>query len=310
MWFKNLCLYRFYKPLTQSVEQIQEDLQKHKFRPCGKLEMFSYGLISPVDKKHDELFKSIDGYLMVCAQKEEKVLPASVVREYVDEKVQEIEDTQMRKVRKKEKEEIREEVLHDLTTKAFTKTSKVYAYFDLKNNWLIVDSASRNKAEELTVLLRNCLGSLPVEPPKTHTLTSNILTSWMTENPPPADFSIENECELRDLESDGGIIRCKNIDLTSTEITNHLEAGKSCTRLALNWDEKFSFLLCDDLSVKRIKYDDLVLDQAEQSDDESVEAQFDADFSIMAMEISNFLPRLMEIHGGAIEKDSGLGNSQ
>ena len=41
----------------------------------------------------------------------------------------------------------------------------------------------------------------------------------------------------------GGIIRCKQQDLMSEEIKNHLANDKLVTKLALNWGETLSFVL-------------------------------------------------------------------
>ena len=46
-------------------------------------------------------------YLLIAARKEERILPSSVVNDAVKEKVEEIETEQMRKVYKKERDQIR-----------------------------------------------------------------------------------------------------------------------------------------------------------------------------------------------------------
>lgn len=297
MWFKNLVFYRLTKPFKLAPEELQQQLERHRAKPCGSLEFFSYGWASPFGKKNDVLVHAANQFIIVCALKEEKVLPASVIREFVTDKVDEIEEKQMRKASKREKEAIRDEVLHDLLPKAFTRSTMTYAYIDPRNDWVVVDSSSPKKAEDLTSLLRHAVGSLPIEPPKINHAPSAVMTEWLTGKAPP-DLLLENECELKGTNGDDAIIRCKQQDLTSTEIQQHLNAGKMCSRVAVNWEDKLSFLLCDDFSLKRLRFGDIIQEAVNDNNAETMEEQFDVDFTIMTLELSQLLPRLLELFGG------------
>lgn len=102
---------------------------------------------------------------MLCAKREEKILPPAVINELLAERVAEIEESQMRKIRRKEKDEMRDNLIAELLPRAFSRSARTYAYIDAKEGWLIVDSASRKRAEELVELLRKTIGTLPVVPP-------------------------------------------------------------------------------------------------------------------------------------------------
>jgi recombination associated protein RdgC len=52
------------------------------------------------------------------------------------------------------------------------------------------------------------------------------------------------------------------------------------------------------LSVKRLRFLDLIQDQVADIETDDEAAQFDVDFSIMSAELSSFLPRLIELFGG------------
>lgn len=69
------------------------------------------------------------------------------------------------------------------------------------------------------------------------------MTEWLNEGNLPASFTLEDEAELRSAMEHGGIIRCKQQDLMSDEIKNHLANDKLVTKLALNWGETLSFVL-------------------------------------------------------------------
>lgn len=124
------------------------------------------------------------------------------------------------------------------------------------------------------------------------------MTQWLVDNQPPGGITLENECELRSPEDEGGIIRCKKQDLTQPEIKNHLDTGKQVLKLAVNWNDRMSFILDESLTVKRLRFLDMIQDQAAEADVQDEAGRFDVDFSIMSLELAGFLPRLMELFGG------------
>lgn len=298
MWFKNLAIFRFSEPCSLDSETLENQLEQMRFHPCGSHQEFSFGWVSPLGRSTEQLVYAANGFLMICGQKEEKVLPAAVINDLLQEKIQEAEDTQNRKLGNKERTAIKDEIIFELLPKAFSFSRRTFAYIDPKGGWLIVDSGSSKKAEDLVSLLRKCLGTLPVVPPATNQKPSSVMTQWLINNQPPGDITIENECELRSLEEEGGIIRCKKQDLTQPEIKNHLDTGKQVLKLAVSWNDRMSFILDESLAIKRLRFLDMIQEQAAEADVQDETGQFDIDFSIMSLELAGFLPRLMELFGG------------
>jgi recombination associated protein RdgC len=300
MWFKNLSIFRLTEAFTLTPEELEEKLAVVAFRPCGSHEDFSLGWVSPIGKAAP-LVHSANGFMMICTKKEERVLPASVLNEMMQEKIDETEEAEGRKLSKKERTAIKDELIFELLPRAFTFSRKLFAYIDVKGGFLVVDSASANKAEDLLSLLRKCLGSLPAVPLNTVEKPIATMTEWLLTQKTPKDVKIEDECELRAPEEAGGVIRCKRHDLSLPEIKNHLDIGKQVIKLALNWDDRLSFILDENLSVKRLKFLDLIQDQVTDTDAHDEAARFDVDFSIMSLELANFIPRLLEIFGGELK---------
>jgi recombination associated protein RdgC len=298
MWFKNLALFRFSEPFSTSEDELENQLATLAFRSCGSLELSTIGWVPPLHPGGGQLVHSTNGFLMICALKEEKVLPPAVVNEIVAERIMEIEEQQQRPVRRKERESLRDEVTFELLPRALSFSRRTYAYIDPKGGWLIVDSGSSNTADEFTALLRRSLGSLPVAPPKTRENPVSVLTRWLSEKNSPSDITLENECDLRASDQEKNIVRCKNQDLFSSEIQAHLEAGKECTKMALTWADRFTFIVDEDLNIKRLRFLDMILEQADEIDTEGKADLFDAHFSIMSLELAGFLPRFLELFGG------------
>ncbi len=298
MWFKNLSIFRLTEEFTLSVAELEQKLEALAFRPCGNHEEFTFGWTSPLGKSSGQLVHSANGFMMICGKKEEKVLPAAVVNELVQEKILETEDQQGRKLSKKERTVIKDELVFELLPKAFTFSRKIFAYIDPKGGWLVVDASSAKSAEDLLSLLRKCLGSLPAAPLNTLDKPVTVMTQWLMTHQAPDDITIEDECELRSPEEEGGIIRCRRHDLALPEIKNHLDTGKEVIKLAISWADRLSFIIDENLSVKRLRFLDLIQEQMADIEAGNEVEQFDADFSIMSMELANFLPRLVELFGG------------
>ncbi|SMG65726.1 Putative exonuclease, RdgC [methanotrophic bacterial endosymbiont of Bathymodiolus sp.] len=298
MWFKNLAIYRLTETFTLTPTELEEKLQSLRFKPCSSTEIFSYGWTSPLGRSSEQLIHQANGVMMLCATKEEKVLPTSVINEMTADKINEKEDQEARKLSKKERSELKEQIIFELLPRAFSFSKRTFAYIDPKGGWLIVDAASAKKAEELISFLRKNLGSLPLVPVSTKEKPVSTMTQWLVQNSAPADVLIEDECELRAPEEAGGIIRCKRQDLAAPEIKNHLDTGKQVIKLAISWSDRLAFIVDENLSIKRLKFLDLIQDQVADTETCSAEEQFDVDFTIMSQELSSFLPHLLELFGG------------
>lgn len=302
MWFKNIRLYRFTKPFELTPEELEEKLAEHTFQPCGKHDQSKYGWVSPLGR-HSEMLTHVTGdYIMICAQKQEKILPASVVNDAVQDKVEELEAKQGRKIFRKERLQLKDEITLTLLPKAFARTKKTFAYFAAKDNLLVVNSSSANNAEELLGFLRNSIESLPVIPPNAKNIPSEVMTLWLQHQVAGDHFEIDQECELYNPSEDGNVVRCKGQDLYSDEIQSHLAAGKQVKKLGVLWKDSLSCILEDDLTIKRLKFQDMVLEKAGEADAESAAEQFDQDFAVMSLELAKFFKSLFKAFGGLQRK--------
>jgi recombination associated protein RdgC len=304
MWFKNLQIYRLSKPFQLSPEELHEALKARQARECGSLEMSVTGWQSPLGKEAEMLTHAAGGCIMLCARREEKVIPPAVVRDLLADKVVEIEEAEDRKVRRREQQEIKDELMHDLLPRALVKSTLTYAYIDTRENWLLVDSASAKRAEELITLLRETLGTLPLKPVEVARSPASVMTSWLTEAGPGADFVIQDECELRDPVEEGAIVRCRRQDLDGDEIKAHLKAGKQIVKLSLEWGERLAFVIQEDMSVKRLRFLDLIQEEAAEAEAEDAATRFDVDFALMSLELGRFIGRLVEVFGGLTEDEA------
>ena len=305
MWFKNLRVYRFTKPFDFTPEKLTELLAAKAFQPCGRQDVSKYGWVPPLSTANNDadfdFVHVCNGSIMLCAQKEEKVIPASVIKEAVQEKADFIAQKEGRKVFRKERDKIKDDVMLELLPRAFTKSHRIYGYIDVKEELLLIDAASSNKAEQFMSHLRDTLGSLPVIPPASKQVPTDVMTHWLSEQSAHPPFQLEKECELSNPADSANVIRCKAQDLDADEVKTILESGKHCSKLAVNWNDSLHCVIESDLSLKRLKFEDRLIEQANETDAEDRAQQFDQDFAVMSLELAQFCKDLFAAFGGLEE---------
>lgn len=299
MWFRNLLVYRLTQDLPFVADELQAALAAKPARPCASQELTTYGFVAPFGKGADApLVHVSQDFILIAARKEDRILPGSVVRDALKEKVEEIEAEQMRKVYKKERDQLKDEIIQAFLPRAFIRRLTTFAAIAPKQGLILVNSASPKRAEDLLSTLREAIGSLPVRPLTVKMAPTAVLTEWVKTQQAAEHFTALDECELRDPQEDGGIIRCKRQDLTSDEIQLHLSTGKQVTQLSLAWQDKLSFVLDEKMIVKRLRFEDLLQDQAEQDGGDDDLSQQDASFTLMMLTFGEFLPQLFDALGG------------
>lgn len=302
MWFRQLSFYRLNQDDAPNNEQLSAALEKRPFQHCMGLDWFSEGWVPAAGHLEAPVY-AVRGCQMVSLRREDKVLPSSVIRDFVDLKVAEIEDKELRKVGRKEKLALKEQITDDLLPRAFVRSSRMSAYLDTRRGWLMVDSAAASKAEALVSKLREALPPFPAALPRTKIAPHTAMTDWLAAGEAPAGFELDSDCELKDSGENGAVVRCARIDLTADEIRQHIATGKQVTRVGLIWQEKIRFQLTDMLQLKRLQFLDLLQDEASQAGDDR-ESLFEATFTLMSEELGELVDALVAALGGLEEATS------
>lgn len=307
MFFTNLMIYRITQEMEFDIEAVEAALQTKPAREPGSQEMATYGFVAPFGKgEHSPLVHDSFGFQLIATRHIEKILPGNVIRDELKLRIEKIEEEQARKVYKKERDQLKDELIQALLPRAFTRRKVTFAAFDRKAGLIIVNTASARTAEDLLSTLREAVGTLPVRPVAVKQSPVATLTDWLTTQKAADDFYVLDECTLTDTQEDGGTANLKRQDLTGDETKMHLSSGKVATKVSLAWQDKLSFVVDDKLGIKRLKFEDLLQDQAEQDGGDDAMGQLDASFVLMMMTFRDFLPALLEAFGGE-EFPQGLG---
>ena len=302
MLFRNLTLFHYAQPLIPA-DTLDAQLASTAFHACLSQEPRSSGWVPPLGAAATAMVHEVMSAQLLCLQTEEKILPSSVIRDALQVRIEQIEAQEQRRVRRQEKDRLKDEVLVDLLPRAFSRYRQDYAYFEPSaGGWLLVDGAGK-AVEALTTRLRKTLGQLPITPLTVNDAPALVMTRWLQEGRCPDGLTLGEDCELRD---DEGVVRCTGQDLLSEEIQGHLSAHKQVTRLSLIWQERLSFMLGEDLTVRRIKSLDTVREQLEEFDLETPQARLDAEFAVMVGELRGLLAELPDWFGGVAQGSSGF----
>ena len=296
MWFKALRIYQARTHQSWSTDSLEHALATKPFRACSSTEETTAGWVSPTNGSM--LVHNQGNHWLLKLKIEERILPASVVREQLIEEIEALEAAENRRVGRKERQNLSDEVRLSLLPKAFTRSRYVWVWLDSKNNRVMLDTTTDKQADLALNLLREGLGSLPVIPLSTQLAPVQVMTDWATQQP-PKDLELLDSCELRDAQDDKSIMRCRGQDLASDEIQQLLAAGKRVTQLSLNWQNQLSFTLTDTLMLKSLKFaEELIEETKDANPDQDPLIALDAEFILMSNTLVTLIDQLVSYHQG------------
>jgi recombination associated protein RdgC len=283
MFFRNLTMFRF--PTGLDLSDLDQQLQHHPLKPVAALELSSRGFISPFGRDAEALTHAIGDATWLALGGEDKILPSAVVNDLLQRTLAELEQKDGRRPGGRMRKRLKEDLVHELLPRAFVRPSRTDAVLDLEHGLCIVDTSSRKTAEGVVSEIRTALGSFPALPLNAEVAPRSILTGWIAGEPLPAGLSLGEECELKDPDTQGAVIKCQRQEMQCDEITRHLESGKQVTRLALTLDDHVSFVLGEDLVIRKFKLLDGAIDKLEGMENDDIRAELDARFALMSGEV-------------------------
>lgn len=295
MWFKNLQLYRLSLPVNLTAESLNQALAKLVFSPSTSMDMQNQGWASPRD--NDLLVHAVNGQMLIMLGTEKKLLPASVINQVCKAKATELEEQQGFKPGRKQMKDLKEQVTDELLPRAFSIRRNTWAWIDPVNGWLVVDAASPARADELLKPLLKVVNDLPLHSLRVAQSPVAAMTSWLAADEAPAGFSIDQDTELRSAGEDKAAVRYVSHTIDPDDVRRHIAAGKQCTRLALTWADRISFVLTESLAIKRVTALDVIKENSD-SKMHNEEERFDSDFVLMTGELNRMLGDLVAALGG------------
>ncbi len=291
-------LYRIAAGWPSSAATLERALQDARFVECGAHQEKSVGWIEPRGQEHGALVEVVARQWIMKLMIEVKVLPASVVRRKVDEQVEQIEASTGRKPGKKERRTLNEDVRLALLPLAFTKQASVMVWVDPVSGFLVTDAGSQAKADEVMTWLIKAVDGLVVQLVQTQQSAAGTMAAWLAAKEGPRDFSVDRECELKAADESRAVVRYTRHALDTDEVSQHITMGKMPTRLALTWGSRVSFVLTEQLQLKKVAFLETVFEGSPGASGDTEDDAFDADVAIATGELRKLLPDLLEALGG------------
>ncbi len=294
MWFKNLQIYRLPAPWAYTPEQLEAALAGNTFTPASSNELQRQGWDSP--RGNGMLVHTVNTQMLILLGTEKKLLPSSVINQVAKAKAAELEEAQGFAPGKKAMKELKERVADELLPRAFSIRSNIWTWIDPVNGWLVVDAASPAKADDVIKLLLKAVDKLPLESLRVQRSPVGVMTAWLETDEAPVGFTVDQDTELRATGESRAAVRYVKHALEVDDIRRHIAAGKQCTRLAMTWNDRVSFVLTESLAVKGVKPLDVIKesDTSTKNDEE----RFDNDMMLMTGELAKMLADLVEALGG------------
>lgn len=300
MWFKNLIVYRVPVRWDMDADTLAEALQPQAFAPGSGLEETTLGWVPPREGDA-RLVYSVNRQLLICLRQEKKLLPAKVVAQVVKQRAEKIEEEEGFKPGRKRLKELKELVRDELLPRAFSLSSDTRVWIDPTHGWLVIDAASPAKAEAVFTLLVKAVEQFPARMLKVTDSVPGAMTAWLVSGEAPAGFTVDQDVELKARDGKA-TVRYANQSLEAEDVARHTKAGKQCTKLALTWSDKVSFVLTDKLEIKRVRPLDVVKESmgsvgAEGGADE----RFESDMMLMTGELARMLDDVVDSLGGQLQ---------
>ncbi len=295
MWFKNLQLHRLAINWNISPDQMQRWLAPLAFSDASSIENERRGWVSP--RGDDALVYTTNRQMLIAYRAEKKLLPASVVTQFVKERALELEEQQGFKPGRKQMRDLKEQVTDELLPRAFSIRRDTRVWIDPVNGWLAIDAPSPTVADDIIGLLVKSVTDLPLMSVRVARAPVSAMTDWLLTGDAPASFTLDRDTELRSVGEGNATVRYVGHALETEDMRRHIEAGKQCMRLAMTWNDRVSFVLTPSMMLKRVSALDVLKEAADPTainDDE----RFEADFTLMTGELARMLADLTDVLSG------------
>ncbi len=292
MWFKQIQVFQLSTRFKHQASDIHHRLEPFAFEPCLPSMPSSMGWVSPLEEDDAPLTRGMNGCFMITLQMEDKILPAAVVNQALKEKVKQIELNEARKVRQKEKLNFKDELIHTLLTRAFTKFTTLHAFIDTRNHWLVLNSISPAKTELFISMFQKAFGEC-IDDGET-IKPSSLLTHWLKTQQYPQEFTIGKACVLQDPEQQNRIVRCQQQDLFTSGVQSLFKEGFDAIQMELCWQDRIRFVLADDFSLRNVTLaEEDIIEMKETY--ETKQEKFDADLILMSESLTGMFKDLLAI---------------
>lgn len=289
--FKNITFFRFTGLPELSI--FEADLAAAQFIECSPSQGKSMGFVPARGNDHGAYVESIAGQWIAKFSIETRTVPADQVKKLVDERAKAIEENTGRKPGKKERRDLKEDAHAELMPKAFPKRKEFHIWIDTKAQLMMLDTPSSSRADDAIVALVGACDGLIFTHPQTTISPMSAMSEWLRNaDAVPVNFSLGRDCKLTACDETKRAVTYKNYYLDIDQVRQNIASGSVPDYVAMEHDDKCSFVLRDTLQLNKIKLIDVV---------EGSEDGFDTDVTLATGALAPVIQGLIQAMGGYLD---------
>lgn len=296
MWFKNLTIFLLDRRWDLTPAALEGFLANRPLTPCSALGMHSHGWVPPGNTPR--LVEAVDNHMLIALGSEEKILPASVVRDRSTEMADEWARSHGIKPGRKLLADFKDQAISELLPRALARKRRTSGWIDPSRQRIMVDCAASSRSERLVEHLREVLGNLEVRPLESSRAPEETMTDWLCGRRLPEPFSLDDECVFSGRDEPGSLIRYRHCVPSASQLNECLERGFKVTELALIWRDHIRITVDTKLQVKRVQFTNLHEerpDPPQPPNDQRIEAEM----ILMTKDFGQMIDDLMTALGSA-----------
>jgi len=292
--FRNVRYYRLDGVWPDNEEALSQSLEQAGFEPCGPLTERSSGWVAVDPDTSDLLARRINGADLIRLRSQSRVLPAAVINEELEARIEEFRNRMQEAPSPREKRRLKAEARDELMPKAMLKSDRIWGYVDLKEKILGIDTALDSVAERFIRRLQASMDGVNIRPLQFMKPVDELLTGIFFEDA-PGQFALGRECRMQDLADAGSVVRWTDFDLSDKTIRDHVANGMRLTHLAIVYDNVMSCVLNENGVISKLRF--LGMDD-DNEDHKDPLARQDAEFVLITGTLRNLLGDLKKQLGG------------
>jgi len=295
-FFRNLMLYRIPLIATDDLRatiELEEKLSAHVLRDPGAMELASNGFVPPISGDLSLCADVSDATLLTIGISE-RVMPASAVAKAVRDRVERYTEECGEPPTGREYRDLRDAVVTSMLPQAFIRTRTVRGYVDRQTGFVVIDTANRQHAEAWISRVRLALGSFPAVPVHSDVSPRLLMHEWLRFGPVPDGLKIGHDADLVGLDDAKQRITLRSKYLLTDDVLAVLSQGATVKSLQISVHDRCTFMLRDDLSLRRFVFDDVVSEPVAEIDDVNV---IEFEHALYTMQVLETRRLLAWLHG-------------
>lgn len=298
--FKNALVYQLTQPAEVYIEPLKEQAPQRMFKPCGNTQIISVGFTAIQPGVIADPVADIQGVTLFAMKCQEKKVPSSAVNDILADKIAAIEEEQGRKVYRKERLTMKDEIILDLLPHIPPVSAITRGYIDPIRNLVVIDAGSVPRADEVLNLIRHTIGSFPVLKLTPTGSPAISMSGWLRDRDCPNGIAVMDEAVLRHPGELGAVARLKNEDLIGEAVQAMLNEGRLVESLRI-LSQSVSLTVTDEAwKLKRLVWPDPV---EEGEPEEGEVARFESDILLMTTTLRGIIGTLGTAFGGWAEQE-------